>query len=346
MSATDIPNTRWQLSEVKSRNLDRPVPVIAAKGIAYFEGSNCLQNFNLYLPKSPKTTSMVGHPVTSLPESAVSSSAPRYLVHVHGGGWRDPKIDASSIEAAVAHAFSGGEEGAPIEAIASLNYTLSAFPTHPGDLHESNMDRQRDIAREAVHPEHVRDIILGLRLLRSLGMDDQSYILSGHSCGATIAFQAALQPPGYFGLDGISDVPCAAALVGLNGLYDLPALVDGLGPAHEHASSDFRMMLTSAFGPNASAWAQASPARFSASQISDCVRKGEAPRLVLVDQSIDDQLVPMNQRGRMEANLRDVSGLKVVIGTRCTGAHGEPWKQGTMIWESIRDTLNALHDFQ
>jgi kynurenine formamidase len=43
------------------------------------------------------------------------------------------------------------------------------------------------------------DVLRGLALLGSLGLADQSYILSGHSCGACIAFQAAVQPPSHYG---------------------------------------------------------------------------------------------------------------------------------------------------
>jgi hypothetical protein len=41
-------------------------------------------------------------------------------------------------------------------------------------------DNHTDLAREAVHPQHVSDVLRGLALLGSLGLTDGSYILSGH----------------------------------------------------------------------------------------------------------------------------------------------------------------------
>jgi hypothetical protein len=64
----------------------------------------------------------------------------------------------------------------------------------------------------------------------------------------------------------------------------------------------------------------------------------------MLEQSTGDQLVPMNQRDRLEANLSKVSGLRVVQGHRCTGKHAAPWEQGVMIWESIQDVFGLLRE--
>jgi hypothetical protein len=77
------------------------------------------------------------------------------------------------------------------------------------------------------------------------------------------------------------------------------------------------------------------------SSIAERVREDKAPRLVVLDQSTEDQLVPMNQRERLEATLSKVSGIRVVEGHRCTGTHAAPWEQGIMIWESLQD-ISAL----
>jgi hypothetical protein len=137
---------------------------------------------------------------------------------------------------------------------------------------------------------------------------------------------------------------CPAAVLGLNGLYDLPALVHGLGAAHDLLSSDYKIMLSNAFGPDEGRWSAASPAQFDTAQIAERVRNGEAPRLVVLDQSDDDQLVPMTQRDRIETNLSKVDGLSVVVGNRCTGKHAAPWQQGFMIWDSVCDAIQALSD--
>lgn len=155
-------------------------------------------------------------------------------------------------------------------------------------------------------------------------------------------FQAILQSPRHHGLGAAPEAPRAAALLGLNGLYDLPALVDGLGPSHEHLRDEYKMLLSNAFGPDRSRWATASPSRFDPAAIGERVEQGDAPGLVLLDQSSDDQLVPMNQRERTEAHLRLAGVPRVITGHRCTGSHAAPWEQGHMLWESVLDALALL----
>ena len=97
-------------------------------------------------------------------------------------------------------------------------------------------------------------------------------------------------------------------------------------------------------GADKSTWPAASPARFDPGDIAGRVRESKAPRLVVLDQSTDDQLVPMNQKEGLEANLSKVGGLRVVEGHRCTGKHAAPWEQGVMIWESLQDIFRLLQE--
>lgn len=333
---------QWQLTEVSSPHLPHPVPVIAARDVPYRPGANRFQNLTIYLPHTPETAALVGATADCLPDCVLSeagtgSPLAQYLVHVHGGAWRDPQLSSTSIEPAVAHAFAATDGAAPIKAIAALNYSLSQFPTHPTLPYDAIKDEHADPAREATHPQHVSDVLSGLALLRSFGLTDDSYILSGHSCGACLAFQAVLQPPRYYDLTNVPDAPRPAAVLGLNGLYDLPELVTGLGPSHEHLRGEYDMLLSYAFGSDKRSWPAASPTRFDPTDIADRVREGTAPRLVVLDQSADDQLVPMNQKDRLKANLTQVDGLRVVEGHRCTGKHAAPWEQGHALWDSILD---------
>ncbi len=120
--------------------------------------------------------------------------------------------------------------------------------------------------------------------------------------------------------------------------------MNGLGASHEHLRDEYEMLLSNAFGADKGKWPAASPARFDPADIAERVRESKAPRLVVLDQSTEDQLVPMNQRERLEANLSKVSGLRVVKGHRCTGKHAAPWEQGVMIWESIQDIFRLLQE--
>jgi kynurenine formamidase len=311
-----------------------------------FPHANRLQNLSIYLSHTAETSDLIGTPATFLPSSDPRSLPPRYHVHIHGGAWRDPQLTSSSIEPAVAHAFSATDGSARILAIASINYTISQFPTRATLAYDAIKDHHSDPAREAKHPQHVSDVLHGLDLLRSFGLTDQSYILSGHSCGATLAFQAILQPPQHYGLTNVPEPPAPAALLGLNGLYDLPALVNGLGESHNHLRDESEMLLSNAFGSDKDTWPAASRACFDPADIADRVQDGKAPRLLVLDQSTEDQLVPMNQRERLEATLDDVSRLRVVEGHRCTGTHAAPWEQGIMIWENLRDIAALLQEGQ
>jgi kynurenine formamidase len=342
MTRQDTTHVKWQFGEVTSPQLPDPVSVVAARDITFLTNANRLQNLSIYLPKTAVTSKLIGTAAISLPSS--DSTLPRYHVHVHGGAWRDPQLTSTSIEPAVAHAFSALDGPAPIIAVASINYTVSQFPTHPALPYDAIKDNHSDLAREAIHPQHVSDVLHGLALLRSLGLTDQSYILSGHSAGATLALQATLQPPRHYGVGDIPDAPCPSAVLGLNGLYDLPELVNGLDASHEQLRDEYEMLLSNAFGADHGKWPAASPAHFDPARIAERVAEGSAPRLVVLDQSTEDQLVPMNQREKLEANLRNVSGLRVVKGHRCTGKHAAPWEQGIMIWESLRDILKLLEE--
>jgi kynurenine formamidase len=350
--AGDAGRVRWQAAEVTSPRLNHPVPVIAAKDIPYIGHANRLQNLSIYLPRTPETAGLADTPVTSLPGADASSRLPRYLVHVHGGAWRDPRLTSASIEPTVACVFS--DEGpARVAAIASINYTVSPFGypappfmADPPVPYDAIKDNHTDLAREAVHPQHVSDALHGLALLGSLGLASGSYVLSGHSAGACLALQSVLQPPGHYGLDYLPEPPCPAALLGLNGLYDLPALTtaDGLGVSHAHLRDDYERLLSEAFGTDQDAWPALSPASFAPADIAAWIREGSAPRLVVLDQSTEDQLVPMDQKDRLTAALAGIPGLRVVEGHRLTGKHAAPWEEGITICQSLLDTLQLLRE--
>lgn len=129
-----------------------------------------------------------------------------------------------------------------------------------------------------------------------------------------LACQATLQPPSYYDIDDIPSPPRPAALIGCNGLHDLEQLVHGLGPSHAQLKNDYNAFLSIAFGNDQSKWPLASPARFDVDDVGKLVEDGKAPKLMLLDQSSDDQLVPMNQRERMIVQLEQVRGMKVVRG--------------------------------
>ncbi|KAF4960063.1 hypothetical protein FSARC_10558 [Fusarium sarcochroum] len=348
MSSTESDSPQgvtWQALEVKSPHVNKPVLVYAAKSIPYVQGAHRFQSINVYAPRSPNSTISPGQPFNSLPSSDGSTSElPRWLVHIHGGAWRDPFLDASSIEATVAHAFESVGSDSPISAIISINYTLSPFPTHPTHQYDPNNGDQLDTARNAQHPGHIKDVLDAFALLQILGLKDDSYILSGHSAGACLAFQAALFTREQLGLGPGGLPPRPAAVVGLNGLYDLPDLVHNLGASHQHLAEVYQNLLGQAFGQDQDAWPTASPARFDPKSVAQRLEEGKLARVTLIDQSIEDQLVPVAQADKLERRLREVKGLRVIRGNRCTDRHATPWEEGYMIWQTVEDVLGVLSD--
>lgn len=344
---TDAPT--WQLEEVVSPLHDRPVMVIAAHDIPYVDNANRFQCVSLYLRRTADTVRLVDTVAGALPTSGTQPGLPSYYVHIHGGAWRDPYLTSRSIEPTVALAFGEDHDpSTPVHAIASIDYTISQFPTHPTFPYDAIKDNHTDRAREAIHPQHVSDALRALDLLRSFGLADDNYILSGHSCGACLAFQALLRPPSHYGLGYLPDPPRPAALLGLNGLYDLPRLVteEGLGDSHRHLRDDYDTFLSNAFGAGHDTWPAAAPARADPLDIAERVAEGRTPDLVVLDQSTEDQLVPMDQRGSMRTTLSRVAGLRVVDGRRCTGQHAAPWQRGDMVWQSVQDVYDLLRGTQ
>ena len=318
---------KWQLAEVTSALLDKPVSVVAAKNIPSVSDANRLQNFSIYLPHTSETSRLVGTIANTIPFLDSKSLLPRCHVHVHGGVWRDPLLSSLTIEADVARTFSTAN--APIDTVISINYTLSPFPTHPSLPYDPVTAQQRNPGREAKHPRHVHDVLSAFQRLRSFGLSD-GYILTGHSCGACIAFQSVLQPPEHWALD-LPAPPRPAALLGMNGLYELPALVHGLGPSHQYLDGVYENLISIAFGDDQSKWPAASPALFDTAALSKQVTSKKAPQFVMVDQSTEDELVLLNQADRMQAKLEEVPEIKVVRGKRCVGPHAAPWKTGSII---------------
>ena len=106
-----------------------------------------------------------------------------------------------------------------IAGFASINYRLSPYPSHPSDPSSPS-----DPSRNAKHPNHIHDVLNAIRLLQKEYGFGERYLLVGHSCGATLAFQVAMirrgegpYKPGYEKPVGV---------LGVEGVYDMVALRD------------------------------------------------------------------------------------------------------------------------
>ena len=335
----------WRAAQVTSPNLSAAVPVIIGRDIPYTSNNNSRQTLSIYLPAILENAGLIRRPVRSLPRSKSLSKLPRWQVHIHGGAWRDPFLSAASIEAAVAHAFYE-PNNTLLDAIVSINYTLSPFPTQPTVPYDPEKDIHSDSSREAQHPDHFKDVLNAFSFLRKLGLVDGSYILTGHSAGACLALQTALPHPAHYGLPDLQPPPVPAAILGLNGLYDLPNLVHELGASHEHLKGVYEDLISIAFGADQSTWQLASPTRLNVEKLARRAREGLLPGLVALDQSQEDQLVPVNQTESMLAKLREVEGLHVVRVYRLTGRHAAPWEEGNMLWLAVQDVFGLLKEMK
>ena len=95
--------------------------------------------------------------------------------------------------------------------------------------------------------------------------------------------------------------------MGLNGLYKVVALVNGLGPTHDYECDDYHIFPGIASGNVRLKWQHYCPARFDAHMTSKRIKDGVCPKRVSLDESVDDQLVPVNQLEKMKTQLEQVA---------------------------------------
>ncbi|RPA99330.1 alpha/beta-hydrolase [Choiromyces venosus 120613-1] len=137
-----------------------------------------------------------------------------WVIFIHGGVWRDPKMTKSGGSPLIHSLLSKY----PHVNAASMNYRLSPHPHYPSN------------GNVAKHPDHVDDVRLALSFLQErYNVKREKSVLVGHSAGAYMAFQV--------------DAGCGAAaavVIGVEGIYHLGKLVE------EYA--DYEGFIEGAFG--------------------------------------------------------------------------------------------------
>lgn len=285
--------------------------------------------------------------------------------YIHGGAWRDPEITAESFGPTAE--ILRNTPGLPIAGLASISYRLSPHPDHP----QRQSHTPPEEFRSAKHPDHIRDVEAALAFLQNTFGFGSRYILAGHSCGATLAFQAVMGAVGnhreHHFHDGSDDTGTGAetisassgplppslsaspaAIVGVAGIYDLRRL------CYEHREiSAYRELIEGAFGADEMLWDAVSPAYMFASR---GVEGGwKSGRLAVLAHSKDDELVDEGQIEAMQEALKGWEGLEASVPKNeltakhrrvrllsIGGAHDDAWIKGHELSRAIQVALEEL----
>ncbi|KAF7586046.1 hypothetical protein BBP40_009644 [Aspergillus hancockii] len=273
--------------------------------------------------------------VTTLSESPNKGY---WLILIHGGAWRDPTITSTTfVNPALSYLTTAPNYAHTlhhIAAIATIEYRLSPHPNHPQDPSTTDPKEYRG----AKHPDHINDVQAALGFLQRKYGFQERYILVGHSCGATLAFQSVM---GRFNGAGGEGGP--VAVLGAAGIYDLRLLRDTFKgiPAYQD-------IVEGAFGADEGLWDGVSSAVVEG---KDGVEGGwKAGRLAVLAYSSNDGLVDGKQWEIMRESLgRWVQGQsggqrRAVEMFALDGEHDECWKTGEELAKAIAFTIEKLQE--
>ncbi|KNC95851.1 uncharacterized protein SPPG_08716 [Spizellomyces punctatus DAOM BR117] len=208
------------------------------------------------------------------------------IVYIHGGAWRTG--DKSEYE------FLGEYFASRDFPTAVLSYRLSTkTPT------------------SVRHPTHVQDCADAIHWLYTqsaayLGYRPSSIYLIGHSAGGQITGLLTLDPSWLENLGGISLWEAVKGVVGVEGIYDIPKLVE-VWPTYV----DFIQM---AFAEDTDTWRRASPQYYA-------LEDRKLPPYLVVH-SPEDELIEVAHSERYFKHL-ETMGARVLLNTEVRGKHFE-----------------------
>jgi hypothetical protein len=222
-------------------------------------------------------------------------------------------------------------------AFASIDYRLSSHPNFPQD--QTTTDPLQ--LREAKHPDHLRDVQTAISYLQDKYGFRDNYLLVGHSCGATLAFQTVM---GCFKGDEGVQIAQPRCVIGVEGIYDLKGLRDEF---KQHPVQEF---LESAFGKDEVLWDSVSPAKV---QGDDGVEGGWSKgRLAVLAHSLYDELVNLDQALAMNNRLirwkeaTEDRTRHILFLQDLQGSHDEIWSKGEAMAKIIATALQYLREME
>ncbi|OJJ73966.1 hypothetical protein ASPBRDRAFT_41746 [Aspergillus brasiliensis CBS 101740] len=267
-----------------------------------------------------------------------------WVILIHGGAWRDPTQTAENYLTPALTTLTTKDTTSlsQIKGIASISYRLSPHPSHPQDPQTTEPAH----LRAAKHPDHISDVQSALSFLQGKYDMGSNYILVGHSCGATLAFQSVM---GRFRSYLEKEVLPPVGIVGMAGIYDLRLLRD----THRSVSA-YQAFIEGAFGSDEGVWDDVSPAlgRGGEGVVGGwCGEGGEGKRLVAVlAYSGGDGLVDPSQREVMRKALEEewVGGSgrekRVVEMLDIEGEHDDAWEKGGELARAIAFAIEKVRD--
>ncbi|KAG5999415.1 hypothetical protein E4U54_001859 [Claviceps lovelessii] len=312
-----------------ARRNDFGVPMWQKSQVAYVSCPNQLQHVDVWVPAK----------YTPCPETLASSWLPGphtlWIIYIHGGAWRDPLVTSASFIPTLKSLSTAWLQSrkSPV-AFASISYSLSPYPHHP--THPSN---RCDDSRNASHPQHILDVLEAIHFLQSRAKFGNNYILAGHSCGATLAFQTAMNPVRW-GTDNAAkdDIEAPLMVLGLNGLYDMPELIENPGGQHNQFRQLYEQFTRNAFGDDEDVWRDISPAF-----VENWAREWPDGRRVMLVQGTQDDLVPYRQGERMRDSLVGSKSDRLVVElVDGEGQHDEIWQKGILLAKLLTRAIDDV----
>ncbi|KAI9683185.1 MAG: hypothetical protein M1829_005976 [Trizodia sp. TS-e1964] len=267
---------------------------------------------------------------TCIPASTTDDQKQKlWVIYIHGGAWRDYRSLSDTFGPSLKILLEDLAHRPYIAGFATVNYRLSPYPKSA-----NNVDTPQGSPFNALHPDHILDVMSAVKFLQTNYNFGEQYLLVGHSAGATLAFQLGMgcwksaQEP-------LPKMPLG--ILGISGIYDLLAFRDN------HLDQPiYHEILQGAFGPNENIWKESSPA------FCDFTSTWPSGRLALVASSPEDELVEAYQAELMVRKLKEITKGSTLncVEVKLAGKHDQIWREGKEIARTIGMAIDLLqaHD--